>query len=136
MSDSPLLIDLKTHDDMMRHVVEADRPAILDFWASWCGPCKATAPAFEAAAKKFEGQVTFCKVNTEQAPELAQAFNIRSIPTIALMIGSEVVDVRVGAARQPEIEEMASRLAAKADKRRQRAENPGVMGRLKAMFGG
>jgi len=57
---------------------------VIDFWAEWCGPCKAFAPIFESTAKQHD-DVVFAKVNTEEQPELAQDFNIRSIPTIMIL---------------------------------------------------
>ncbi len=61
---------------------EGDKPALVDFYASWCGPCKAIAPVLEELAAEYEGEIYIYKVNTEQEQELSQAFNIRSIPTL------------------------------------------------------
>lgn len=59
-----------------------DKPCIIDFYASWCGPCKAVAPILEDLAKEYEGQIYIYKINTDEEQELAAAFNIRSIPSI------------------------------------------------------
>lgn len=59
-----------------------DKPAIIDFYASWCGPCKMIAPILEELATEYEGKIYVYKVNTEEEEELAAAFNIRSIPTL------------------------------------------------------
>ena len=59
-----------------------DKPAIVDFYADWCGPCKAIAPTLEEIAKEYAGQLYIYKVNVDEAPEIADAFNIRGIPTL------------------------------------------------------
>lgn len=59
-----------------------DKPALVDFYASWCGPCKAIAPILEELAAEYEGQIYIYKVNTEQERKISQVFNIRSIPTL------------------------------------------------------
>jgi thioredoxin 1 len=67
--------------DNFEQVVTGSDTVIVDFWAPWCGPCRSFAPTFEAASEKHPG-VVFAKVNTEEEPELAGSFNIRSIPTL------------------------------------------------------
>jgi thioredoxin 2 len=62
-----------------------DLPVVVDFWATWCGPCRAMAPQFEQAARRLAGRVQFAKVDTDAEPELAGRLGIRSIPTLVLM---------------------------------------------------
>ena len=84
-----------TAETFTRHIERNDIPVLVDFWAPWCGPCKAMAPAFEQAANQLEPQVRLVKVNTEAEQQLGAQFGIRSIPTLALFHGGKEV------ARQP-----------------------------------
>jgi thioredoxin 2 len=74
-----------------------DLPIVVDFWAEWCGPCKAMAPSLERVAAELEPDIRFFKVDTEAEPELAARYNIRSIPTLILFEKAKVVSQRAGA---------------------------------------
>jgi thioredoxin 2 len=86
-----------------RHVSASDLPVVVDFWAPWCGPCRMMAPEFEKAAAQLEPGARLVKVNTESAQRLAQRFNIRSIPTLAVFRGGREVARQAGALRAPQI---------------------------------
>ncbi|HZT70950.1 MAG TPA: thioredoxin [Terriglobia bacterium] len=73
------------------------KPTLVDFWASWCAPCRAMEPTFEKLAEKYSGQFNFAKVNVDDEPELAGKFGIRSIPTLILLKDGKVAEQLIGA---------------------------------------
>ena len=78
-------------------VVQADLPVLIDFWAVWCGPCKAIAPTIEEIARDYAGKVKVGKLNVDQNQNTAMQYGVRSIPTLLIMKSGEVVSQIVGA---------------------------------------
>lgn len=90
-------------------VMENPLPVVVDFWATWCPPCRMIAPFLEQIAAEFEGKAVVCKVDVDKNQMLAQKYNVRSIPTLLFFKNGEVADQSVGALPKDQI---AARLSA------------------------
>jgi thioredoxin 1 len=86
-----------TTDRFETDVLASDIPVLIDFWAPWCGPCRAVAPVLDDIAKEYDGRLKVAKVNIDEEPAIAQAFGVQSIPTLVVLEGRKVVSAAAGA---------------------------------------
>lgn len=84
-----------TKENFHHEVIDSEKPVLLDFWATWCGPCRMIAPILEELAQECEN-IKFCKVNVDEEPDFAKKYNIFSIPTLLFLKNGEVVETSVG----------------------------------------
>lgn len=97
-----------TGDNFEQEVTKSPKPVLLDFWATWCGPCQMQGPVIEEAAQKLEGRAVFGKVNVDEQQQLAQQYGVMSIPTLILFKDGQVAKKEVGFHSLEEIEQLLS----------------------------
>ena len=85
-----------TKNNFEREVLRSDKPVLIDFWASWCGPCRMLSPVISEIAEETAGEVKVCKVNVDDEAELASIFNVSSIPMLVVVKDGKVVNASVG----------------------------------------
>ena len=95
-----------TKDNFKNEVLESDIPDLVDFWATWCGPCRMLSPIIEEIAEEYEGSVKVGKVNVDDEPELSAQYGIESIPTVMYFRNGEVSDTAIGYRPKSEFEKM------------------------------
>ena len=93
-----------TDDDFEQEIIKAETPALVDFWAAWCGPCRAIAPVVEELAKDYAGKLKVAKMNVDENSKTPVKYGIQAIPTLILFKNGNVVDQITGAVSKNQIE--------------------------------
>ena len=97
-----------TDGDFSADVLQADKPVLVDFWAEWCGPCKAIGPALEEISETQGDAISIVKLNIDENPLTPQQYNVRGIPTLLIFKGGEVVAEKIGALPKSQLESWIS----------------------------
>ena len=97
---SEINLTSKNYDE---EVVKSQIPVLIDFWATWCGPCRAMMPVVEQIANESEGKIKVCKVNVDEEPELASKFDVMSIPTFVAIENGKVIGTSLGVQSKEDI---------------------------------
>jgi thioredoxin 1 len=100
-----------TDGDFEQTVLNSDKPVLVDFWAEWCGPCRMIAPAVEALAEEYSGRVAVGKLNIDDNPNTPSKYGVRSIPSLLLFKGGEVVEATVGVTGKEQLAELLDKHA-------------------------
>ena len=100
LDGAPVVLDEARFE---RFVGRSELPVVVDFWAAWCGPCRAMAPQFEQAARQLKGQAVFAKVDSDASPTISSRLGIRSIPTMVMFRNGSEVKRQSGAVQAPQI---------------------------------
>ena len=84
-------------DTNFQEIIGSEKPVLVDFWAEWCGPCRMIGPVVEELAGEYDGKAIIGKINVDENPDLSAKFGVRSIPTLLVFKGGEIVDKQIGA---------------------------------------
>lgn len=96
-------MEITATNENFNEIISGSQPVLVDFWATWCGPCRMLGPTVDAVAKEYDGKVTVAKCNVDECEDVAVQFGIRNIPTLLFFKGGQVVDKLVGNVPKGEI---------------------------------
>ena len=106
---SSQFLGVATDDNFEGEVLKSDKPVLIDFWASWCGPCKAIGPVVEELAEKFKDSVKIMKLNVDENQKTAINYGVRSIPTLILFKDGKVLDTLIGLVPKERLEDFVKK---------------------------
>ena len=106
MSEKIMVNEIKNSQQFEQQVLNSANPVFVDFWAEWCGPCRSVSPVVEELSAEYDGKVDFVKINVDENGELAQKYNVFSIPTLTIFKNGEIVSQKVGASTKESFKTM------------------------------